>query len=104
MKFALLAWVFSLAAIVGYKLLIGRITLQGLLTHDGVNFSPERGQLLLATVVSVAAYAQQALASGAMVDPSNLVLSGAAGSQALYVVGKYLRQILTSGGSSIREA
>jgi hypothetical protein len=96
MEYAVAIWLFSLFAIVGYKLLTGHINLHGLLSHRDGGFSPERAQLLIATLASVVAYAQQAIAAGEMSEPSTLVLSGIAGSQTLYVAGKYARHLVFS--------
>jgi len=96
------AWLFSLVALIVYRTATGQIDLRGLLTDSNGQFSPERGQLLLASLTSVAVYAQDALRENGLVEPSAVVLSGFAGSQALYVATKYLRNFFsnqrTTGG------
>ncbi len=101
--YVLAIWLATIIALIGYRSLTRQINLYGLLSSDDGTFSPERAQLLLTVIASVTTYAHEALAeclqSGtacALRDPSNLVLSGAAGSPALYVVGKYVRQIMSS--------
>jgi hypothetical protein len=96
MAWMIVAWVYALIAAIGFKALTGRINLRGLLSDSHGNFSPERAQLMIATLASVTTYAQDAIASGAMVDPSTVTLSGIAGSQTLYVVGKYVRQLMAT--------
>ena len=89
-------WVFLslLGAIVAYRLLTGRINLRGLFSRKGSSnsVSPERIQLLLATLVMSADYLTSvAHATGSAmpdVTPQWLYLMG--GSSGIYVVGKAL--------------
>ena len=102
LAYFIVAWTFSLTGLVFYRLVTGQIRLDGLLLAGDGGFSPERAQLLLTSLAGIAVFANQALASGAMPDPSAFVVGGLAGSQALYVVGKYVRQLIPNvnqGGS-----
>jgi hypothetical protein len=91
----LVAWLFSLALIVFFKLLTGQINTRGLLSDAQGNFAPERAQLMLATFASAFAYAQTAFAENEMVNPSTVVLSGFASSHVLYVASKFAREFLS---------
>jgi hypothetical protein len=106
LAYFIVTWTFGVIALVVYKLLIGHINLNGLLSNsDDGSISPERVQLLLVTLASVALFAQEALFKGKLPElsdvstPSNLplVLAGFGGSQTLYVIGKYARQLLSGG-------
>lgn len=87
-----LCFLFALAAIVGYQILTGQINMQGVLRRkDGTEqTSPERIQLLLATLAAAAHYAGQAMSapSGTLpdVDRNWLYLTG--GSSGIYVLQK----------------
>jgi hypothetical protein len=96
LAYFILAWTFSVIALVGYKLAIGQINLVGLLSNSDGSFAPERAQLFLTTAVALVTFAQDSLTKGTLQDVSNinLILSGFAGSQFLYVAGKYVRQLL----------
>jgi hypothetical protein len=101
MHYFLMVWLAALAALVGYRLLTGKINTRGLLSDSETRtMSPERIQLLITTVVSVAAFSQDALAHQKFSDPSALMLSGVAGSQALYVAGKLVRRLVANGKAS----
>jgi hypothetical protein len=96
-----LAWTFGLIAVISYKLVTGQINLDGLLSQaDGSGISPERIQLLLISLASLSTLAKEALANRAMPQPSDLtlVLSGFGGSQAIYIVGKYARYLVSEPG------
>jgi len=101
MYYFMLAWLAAVAALIAYRLLTGGINTRGLLT-DGTTgrLSPERLQLLLATLASVAVFAQDSLANQTFMDPSAYMLSGVAGSQGLYVVGKLIRRLVGNGNAS----
>jgi hypothetical protein len=92
----LLVWTSIIILLVAYKAATGQINLRGLLSDDAGQFSPERAQLLLTTLAGVTAFTQFALENGISKDPPTLVLAGVGGSQALYVVAKYVRQIFNS--------
>jgi hypothetical protein len=83
------AWMAAVVALVAFRLLTGRIALAGLLTQDGDKFSPERLQLLLATIGALVAYAAQALDARAMPADASELLILMAGSNALYLGGKF---------------
>ena len=92
LHFELLSFLYGLAAIIVYQMLTGRINLTGLLTQkDGTDqTSPERIQLLLATIAAGARYAGEVATStsGTLPDiPSSwLYLMG--GSSSIYVLRK----------------
>jgi hypothetical protein len=81
-----------LAAVVGFQLLTGRINLMGLLQQkDGTGqTSPERIQLLLATIAAAASYMSEAARtpSGNLPDISNNWLYLMGGSSSVYVLRK----------------
>jgi hypothetical protein len=82
------AWLAASAAIVAYRILTGRISLNGLITIDGSRFSPERLQLILITIGILASYTESALSTKSMPAlPSEFVAVFAA-SQVLYLGGK----------------
>ena len=87
-----LAFLYGLAAVVGYQLLTGQINLQGILRRkDGSGqSSPERIQLLIATIAAAARYltavAQAPPGILPDIDPGWLYLMG--GSSSLYVLHK----------------
>ncbi|MGI0135379.1 MAG: hypothetical protein ACREBW_10540 [Candidatus Micrarchaeaceae archaeon] len=93
----IVVWVDALIVVAGLKAATGQINLSGLLSDsrpDGSRaFSPERAQLLLNVLAGIFAYAQSALTAGKMVEPSTVTV---AGSQTLYVAGKFIRHLLTT--------
>jgi len=92
MHFEALGFLYGLAALVTYQLFTGQINLQGLMQRkDGTGqTSPERIQLLLATIAAAARYAAQVAQAppGTLPDiPSDwLYLMG--GSSSIYVLHK----------------
>ena len=92
LHFELLGFLSALAAVVVYQMLTGAINVSGLLTQkDGTGqTSPERIQLLLATLAAGASYLAEVAknTSGTMPDisPNWLYLMG--GSSGLYVLRK----------------
>ena len=84
----LAVWLAAVVILIAYRILTGRISLQGLFTMDGDQFSPERLQLILVTVGLLAAYAQQALGAGLMPPVSSVVIAVFAASHAVYLGGK----------------
>lgn len=96
LMWVLITWLTAMSALLVYRVVVGQITLNGLLTIDGRTFSPERLQLLLITVAGAVTYAGQALSTGqlpAMESPGDAGLFAAlAGSHAIYLVGKLMRR------------
>ncbi|MGB8771995.1 MAG: hypothetical protein WCC92_20450 [Candidatus Korobacteraceae bacterium] len=92
LHFELLGFLYLLAAVVFFQIATRRINLQGLITHkDGSNqVSPERIQLLLATIAASATYFGQVASStsGKMPDISPQWLYVFGGSSGIYAVGK----------------
>jgi hypothetical protein len=90
--FELLGFLFGLAAVVVYQILTRRINTTGLLTSkDGTeNTSPERVQLLLATIAASASYLSEVAksANGTMPDVSNSWLYLMGGSSSIYMLRK----------------
>lgn len=92
LHFELLGFLYALAAVVLFQMATRRINLDGLITHkDGTyQVSPERLQLLLATIAASATYFTQVATntSGTMPDvgPQWLYLMG--GSSGIYAAGK----------------
>jgi hypothetical protein len=88
----LLGFLFVLAAVVAYQILTRQINIVGLLsTKDGSGqTSPERIQLLLATLATAAIYFGDAVKSnnGTMPDVSNNWLYLMGGSSGIYAVRK----------------
>ena len=87
-KWFVVAWLTAMALVIAYRLLTGRIVLDGLLTMDGQRFSPERLQLLLLTLSAVAVYVGEALAAGKLPDVPDGLLPILVGSNAVYLGGK----------------
>ena len=87
-----LGFLYALGALIVYQMLTGRIKLSGLLTQkDQSNqTSPERIQLLLATLAACASYLGEVAknTSGTMPDISNNWLYLFGGSSGIYVAGK----------------
>src|SRR5271165_5506665 len=87
-----LGFLYGLAAVVACQVLTGQINLQGIIRRkDGTGqTSPERIQLLLATIAAAARYAAQVAQAppGTLpdIDPSWLYLMG--GSSSIYVFHK----------------
>jgi len=92
LHYELLVFLYALAAVVAYQLLTGKINTQGLLQQkDGSGeTSPERVQLLLATIAAAAHYLSEAMKStgGQLPDISNEWLYLMGGSSALYILRK----------------
>lgn len=94
LHFELLGFLFALAAVVLFQLLTGRINLAGVISQKDPNnpnqTSPERVQLLLATIAAAATYLAEVAknTSGTMPDVSNQWLYVMGGSSSLYVLGK----------------
>jgi len=94
LHFELLGFLYALAAVVAFQLLTGRINLAGVMSQKDPNnpdqTSPERVQLLLATIALSASYlGQVAKSTGAtMPDVSNQWLYLMGGSSAIYVLRK----------------
>jgi hypothetical protein len=92
LHFELLGFLYVLAATVLFQILTRRINLGGLVTHkDGSDqVSPERIQLLLATIAASATYFGQIAISTSMrlpdVSPQWLYVFG--GSSGIYIVRK----------------
>jgi len=81
-------WLIAIAVLIGYRILTGRIALDGLLTINGAQFSLERFQLLLVTVGALGIYVGEALGAKTMPAVPDGVLPFLAGSHALYLGGK----------------
>src|SRR5271166_378789 len=92
LHFELLGFLCLLAAVVLFKIVTRQVNLEGLITHkDGSDqVSPERIQLLLATIAASATYFAQVATNtnGKLPDisPQWLYLFG--GSSGIYVAGK----------------
>lgn len=91
------AFLYGLAAVVVYQMLTGSINTSGLLSEKRATksgsppTSPERVQLLLATIAAASNYLAQAARTGAMPDISNRWLYLLGGSSGLYAVSKLVR-------------
>ena len=92
LHFELLGFLYLLAAVVVFQIFTRRINLDGLVTHkDGSGqVSPERIQLLMATIAASATYFSQAISStnGVLPDVSPQWLYLLGGSSGIYVAGK----------------
>jgi hypothetical protein len=88
----LLGFLYGLAAVVAIQMLTGRINVRGLFQRkDGsAQTSPERVQLLLATIAAAASYLAEVAKSnpGTMPDVSNHWLYLMGGSSGLYALRK----------------
>jgi len=84
-------WLAACSALIGYRLLVGRINLGGVLTVDGKRFSPSRLQLLVATVSGLAAYATASLSAQTMLSVQNELVALFALSHASYLGPKAYR-------------
>ena len=99
---AYVAWFLlaALAAIVGYRMLTGRIVVAGILRDkERGEISPVRVQMLLFTLVGAAAYFSlvvEAIANGASALPKapEMLLLLMGGSQATYLAGKSYQKFL----------
>ncbi len=93
----LLGFLYGLAAIVAFQMLTGRINLKGLFQQkDGsAQTSPERIQLLLATIAAAANYLGEVAKSstGTMPDVSNNWLYLMGGSSGIYAVAKSMENM-----------
>jgi hypothetical protein len=92
----LLAWYLVFASMVFYRLLTGDIATRGLLCELGAGaVSPERVQMLVATMVALSSYVTLTLSTD---DPTTLptppvwVIALLGGSQSLYLAGKWFRR------------
>jgi len=87
-----MGFLYALAVVVVYKIVTRQINMEGLITHkDGSGrVSPERIQLLLATIAASATYLTDALSStnGSLPDVSPQWLYLIGGSSSIYVAGK----------------
>jgi len=92
LHFEVLGFLYALIAVVLYQIATRRINLEGLISHkDGrTAVSPERLQLLLATLAASATYFTQVASNttGIMPDVSNQWLYLFGGSSGIYVAGK----------------
>ena len=99
LHFELLGFLYALAALVVYQMLTGRINVTGLLSRKDAGqkdktkpsqTSPERIQLLLATIAASATYLGEAVrnTSGTMPDISNTWLYLMSGSSGIYALRK----------------
>ena len=83
------------AALVGARLMTGRINLRGLLSDKRTSrLSPERVQLLVLTLAGVAALAasfNEMRETNVIGLPTELVTASLGGSQSIYLLGKFLR-------------
>ena len=88
----MLVFLYSLAAVVGYQMFTGQINTAGLLQRkDGSGqTSPERIQLLLATIAAAASYLSEVTRSsgGNLPDVSNNWLYLMGGSSGIYALRK----------------
>lgn len=108
LHFELLGFLCALAAVVLFQIATRRINLDGLITHKDGSYqvSPERIQLLLATIAASATYFSQVVTStsGNLPDISSQWLYLFAGSSGIYVAGKawvtYKITKIGLGGSS----
>jgi hypothetical protein len=92
LHYELIVFLYSLGAIVAYQLLAGKINTQGLLQQKNGSgeTSPERVQLLLATLAAAARFLSEASTAqnGQMPDIGNEWLYLIGGSSALYLLRK----------------
>ena len=88
---AISVWLATVAALIFYQTLTGRISLKGLFTVDGKRFAPERLQLFIVAVITLGAYLQGALSATEMPDISPELIALFAGSHAVYLGGKIAR-------------
>jgi hypothetical protein len=94
LHFELLGFLYALAAVVLYQMLTGKINLAGVMSQKDPNnpdqTSPERVQLLLATLAAAASYIGEVAKStgGTMPDVSNQWLYLMGGSSSIYVLRK----------------
>ena len=89
-------WLAAMGLLTGYRLLVGRINLSGLLTVDGQRFSPARVQLLVTTVSGLAAYATASLSAHAMVPVQNELVAIFGLSHASYLGPKAYRAMFSN--------
>lgn len=101
------AWLAGVAALIGYRLLSGDIRTDGLL-GDGDGPTPERVQMLIATLITVGGYlvtvldarAEAAQALTALPDPPTSLIVIFGGGQALYLAGKLTRKAQNGVGGT----
>ena len=95
-------WVAALATLVAFRVLTGGIRVTGLLSDARQRVSPERFQMLAATLAVGVLYATTTLRAGAFPETppgmpvldsaSTLLVAAIGGSQGLYLLGKLLRR------------
>jgi hypothetical protein len=90
------AWLAATGLLIGYRLLVGQISLGGILTVEGETFSPSRLQLLIVTVSGLAAYAAASLNAHAMVPLQNELIAAFAVSHAFYLGPKAYRAFFSN--------
>ena len=92
LHFEILGFLYALAAVVVYQMLTGRISLAGLMSQkdNSTQTSPERIQLLLATIAAAANYLGEVAKnnSGIMPDVSDNWLYLMGGSSGIYALRK----------------
>lgn len=71
LMYFLIVWMGALTALIGFRLLTGRIRLAGVLMVDSHTFSPARLQVLVSTVATLATYATASLSAGALAHIDN---------------------------------
>jgi len=105
----IVAWLAGVAALIGYRLLSGDIRTDGLLGENGGGGStPERVQMLIATLIAVGGYAIMVLdaraeatqALTALPEPPTSLIVIFGGSQALYLAGKLSRKARNGVGGT----
>ncbi|MEA1647825.1 hypothetical protein UAJ10_02170 [Nitrospirillum sp. BR 11164] len=88
LAWVLVAWFFALTVIVLYRLLTGRIPVDGLLSDGSERFSPARLQLLIMTIGGLVAYVTSALSTKNLPTIPDSLVGLFAASHAVYVGGK----------------
>jgi hypothetical protein len=92
LHFEVLGFLFLLAAVVVFQIATGRINMAGIITRkDGTyQTSPERVQLLLATIAACSSYLGEVArtTTGNLPDVSNNLLYLMGGSSGLYILRK----------------
>jgi hypothetical protein len=74
-------------------MLVGAISLDGLLSSKDGRFSPERLQLLAMTIAGAATFAVQSLTDGRLYEfPEHLFVPLLVGSHSIFLIGKTLRK------------
>lgn len=98
----LATWVAALAALVAFRVVTRRIRVAGLLSDARRRISPERVQMLIATLAVGVLYATTTLRAGAFPETPpgmpaldsapTLLVAALGGSQGLYLLGKLFRR------------